>query len=370
MQIYFGENVRRLRREKNLTQEQLAAQLNVSFQTISNWERNENWPDISMLPVLASFFGVKTDDLLGVNQAEQEREIQELLDGFYTNAFINIGQWKFDEQKAKLKQLLKESPADYRLWALHFGLMTSLCPDDTAERVRARMPEVMSIYENIRDNCANISIRADVSGTMCHFLNRIIVDDPGNCAAERAAMEKIIGELPDLSSTRQAMSTYLEPVCQGPISDFLLHLNTMLCYLSQCLEQSSEEYRQILRCQIAVFDAIFPDGDYGRHYGYLSTTWQFLANSHARAGQLDEAFVAMRRVMELALQVDALPQLSKHTSPVFRDYEFDKPSCFSKAENSQGLRKVFSGELQGLFDWPKAFTQDTRFGEIMALLES
>ena len=41
MQIQFGESVRRLRRERGLTQEQLASRLNVAFQTISKWEREK-----------------------------------------------------------------------------------------------------------------------------------------------------------------------------------------------------------------------------------------------------------------------------------------------------------------------------------------
>ncbi len=52
MNIYFGENIKRLRSEQNLTQEALAGFLGVSFQTISKWERGETYPDITMLPVI------------------------------------------------------------------------------------------------------------------------------------------------------------------------------------------------------------------------------------------------------------------------------------------------------------------------------
>ncbi|MCL2532396.1 MAG: helix-turn-helix domain-containing protein, partial [Oscillospiraceae bacterium] len=47
MKLYFGESVRRLRLAAGLTQEQLAQRLHVSFQTISKWERNESYPDIT-----------------------------------------------------------------------------------------------------------------------------------------------------------------------------------------------------------------------------------------------------------------------------------------------------------------------------------
>ena len=80
MNIYFGENLKRLRLEKNLTQEKLADFLGVSFQSISKWERGDTYPDITMLPEIASFFKVSIDELLGVNKAQEEEEITRLLE--------------------------------------------------------------------------------------------------------------------------------------------------------------------------------------------------------------------------------------------------------------------------------------------------
>ena len=56
MTIYLSENIKRLRRENNLTQETLAEFLGVTFQSVSNWERGESYPDITILPEIASFF--------------------------------------------------------------------------------------------------------------------------------------------------------------------------------------------------------------------------------------------------------------------------------------------------------------------------
>lgn len=75
MNIYLGENIKRLRREKDLTQEALAEFLGVTFQSVSNWERGESYPDITMLPEIAGFFKVSVDELLGINKAENEHEI-------------------------------------------------------------------------------------------------------------------------------------------------------------------------------------------------------------------------------------------------------------------------------------------------------
>ena len=54
----IGAFLKELRMERNLTQEKLAAQLNVSNRTISRWETGRNMPDISMLVEIAEFYDV------------------------------------------------------------------------------------------------------------------------------------------------------------------------------------------------------------------------------------------------------------------------------------------------------------------------
>jgi len=54
----LGTNIKQLRKERNLTQEDLAECLGVSPQTVSKWENNLSMPDISCLPVLADYFGL------------------------------------------------------------------------------------------------------------------------------------------------------------------------------------------------------------------------------------------------------------------------------------------------------------------------
>ena len=61
----IGENIAMLRRKKGVTQAQLADELHFTRQAISNWERGQTEPDAQTLPVLAAYFGVSTDELLG-----------------------------------------------------------------------------------------------------------------------------------------------------------------------------------------------------------------------------------------------------------------------------------------------------------------
>ena len=56
MKLQFGQMLRQLRRERDLTQEELAEILNVSAQSVSRWENNTCYPDMELMPVIASFF--------------------------------------------------------------------------------------------------------------------------------------------------------------------------------------------------------------------------------------------------------------------------------------------------------------------------
>ena len=61
----IGEKIAELRREKGVTQAELADQLHFTRQAVSNWERGVTEPDAHTLPVLAAYFGITTDELLG-----------------------------------------------------------------------------------------------------------------------------------------------------------------------------------------------------------------------------------------------------------------------------------------------------------------
>lgn len=60
----LGKKIIEMRKNKNLSQEQLAETLNVSRQTISNWENGRFYPDIDALVKISKYFNISLDDLL------------------------------------------------------------------------------------------------------------------------------------------------------------------------------------------------------------------------------------------------------------------------------------------------------------------
>lgn len=79
MQESMGQIVKRLRKEHNFTQEELAEQIGVTFQAVSKWENDSGLPDISQIVPLATVLGVSTDVLFGMPGTDYEKEVHDLI---------------------------------------------------------------------------------------------------------------------------------------------------------------------------------------------------------------------------------------------------------------------------------------------------
>ena len=104
----LGEKIAILRKQKGLSQEDLAAQMSISRQAVSRWEQNESMPDIDNMVLLSSIFKVSTDYLLkGENfndvyetpaanvdfepsPPKEKKEVPWIYQRFFANSFIYI----------------------------------------------------------------------------------------------------------------------------------------------------------------------------------------------------------------------------------------------------------------------------------------
>lgn len=85
----LGENIKMLRKQRNISQEVLAEGLGVSFQTVSKWENEYTLPDVSLIPALASFFGVSIDELFDFNLFEKEKQVKAICNEAYRYRHAN-----------------------------------------------------------------------------------------------------------------------------------------------------------------------------------------------------------------------------------------------------------------------------------------
>ena len=91
--LKFGENIKILREQNNLSQEELAAKIPVTRQTVSNWEKNVSAPDIYILTILCEMFNLSADQIL----------YQRLSDERYSSICSY-----YEEQEGLIRQLNKK----------------------------------------------------------------------------------------------------------------------------------------------------------------------------------------------------------------------------------------------------------------------
>ena len=129
----MGKEIRRLRLDRGLTQEALAAAFNVSAQTVSKWECGNCIPDVQLLPEIAVYFGVTIDQLFAMTPAQQmerienriyarglfdeaeERQIEQQLRAFAENPALK------GQAELLLAKLYNNQAEQYRLLAVEHG---------------------------------------------------------------------------------------------------------------------------------------------------------------------------------------------------------------------------------------------------------
>ena len=91
----IGERIYTLRKEKNISQEELANELNVSRQSVSKWETNQSTPDFDKIVLLCRFFGITTDELLTGKKDIVKAEEADNKNRYAINLGISIGLYIF-----------------------------------------------------------------------------------------------------------------------------------------------------------------------------------------------------------------------------------------------------------------------------------
>lgn len=124
MDINLGTKIRELRKKKGLTQEDLAAKLSISSQSVSKWENGVCYPDMAQIPIIANFFGVSLDELFNYDIAQLEMKIDEIIKEH--NKYF----WKERKKSEEiLVNALKEYPENERLMIELAELYTTEAPD-------------------------------------------------------------------------------------------------------------------------------------------------------------------------------------------------------------------------------------------------
>lgn len=222
MDFSIGTNIRELRRSRNLTQEEMAAHLGVSFQAISKWERGEGYPDITQLPALASYFQVSVDTLLGTGQAASRKAYEALNQLWQENNSAGLHR----KNVTLIKCALKDYPNDSLLLVQLAASLEKL--DGSKEERNTYLRQSAAVQEQILRYGMDSEIRAATQFNICFTYQKLgetqkAVDQARKLPNLYKAKENALVHFLHGSERKQVAQTALIPL-QWAIR---LHLETL-----------------------------------------------------------------------------------------------------------------------------------------------
>ena len=154
----IGEKIKEYRQKKQMTQEQLASCLNVTFQTVSKWETGISSPDLSLIVPLTKIFHISADELLGINDVEADKRYEELKQD-YERTFKTED---FVERQRICEIAVSEYPGDME-WLNNFAWVVSnrsfLYEDN--DRYIAEQEKAIKLFEAVIKNCKDDLIKGN-----------------------------------------------------------------------------------------------------------------------------------------------------------------------------------------------------------------
>lgn len=154
----IGEKIKEHRRKHHMTQEQLAARLNVTYQTVSKWETGISSPDLSLIVPLTKIFHITADELLGINDTENDKRYEELKQA-YDHTFKTED---FAERQRLCELAVSEYPGDMQ-WLNNLAWVVSnrSFEYEDQERYAAEQEKAIKLFDAVIKNCKDDIIRGN-----------------------------------------------------------------------------------------------------------------------------------------------------------------------------------------------------------------
>lgn len=167
MKLNIGKTIKYLRKEKNITQDELADILGVSYQSVSRWETGTCYPDMELLPVISDFFGVTVDKLLGVNEHTEREKVEQYLFRFQKA----LSQGKVYDCIAIAREGVAEYPNNFALQnKLMYALFVAGDDDGNIPEWKENMEkydaEITALGERIMKYCPDQDIRLEATARL------------------------------------------------------------------------------------------------------------------------------------------------------------------------------------------------------------
>ena len=162
MKLKLHENIKKFRKGQNLTQEKLAEVLGVTVGAVSKWENGNNTPDILMLTILADFFNVSVDVLLGYDMVSKRA------DDIVENIQNLVNEYKFEEAETVSRDALIRYPHDFGVifssaMIYHVRAMVQQNPEDARKAIKLFEKSLNYISQNKDPEINEYIIRSSIA---------------------------------------------------------------------------------------------------------------------------------------------------------------------------------------------------------------
>ncbi|MBQ2392128.1 MAG: helix-turn-helix transcriptional regulator, partial [Clostridia bacterium] len=161
MNLKIGENIKTFRIQRNITQEELATYLGVTPQAVSKWESQNGYPDIELIPSIADFFSVATDDLFGLNKAEKEVRKAEI----HKDIVRMRCESHSEESVNKLREYVAEFPSDEIIQSQLANMLCNVYMWEEEKNI-APLKEAERIYITLIDTTKDADFRNNMLASL------------------------------------------------------------------------------------------------------------------------------------------------------------------------------------------------------------
>ena len=307
----IGERIKQLRKKNELTQEQLADYLYVSYQAVSKWECGASSPDLSLIVPLAKLLHVTTDELLGmVNPETDEKRIE--YDAMYEKAHkpeqLELAQKASREYPGELKYILWQADCLYMLAYENYTTQEKFYED-----LEKSLKMFFVVFENAIDDKLKNSSLAFIVITLS-ALQR-------NDEAVKYAELYPSGPVPDKNTV---MGWALKGEQKDKYSQEILmeHLDGLLGILLNQPDDKNPNIKksEYLDCAEKIIETLIPSGEYNRYYDDLMSISIYKAQIYADINP-QNAIKELKKADLYAQPFDELfmraPSVVPYNSPYF-----------------------------------------------------
>ena len=278
----IGTTIKKLRRDRNITQEQLAELLGVSTNAVSQWECDKTAPDISHLPVLASIFEVSADVLLEIDIAKSKKQTE--IKKFTAKCAELHSQGKTEERLKLCREMQKKYPNDE---TVRYNLMKVL----KTGYVDESFDEIVMLGEQLLQS-TNMEYRTGAIRGLC-----LTYLDKGD-RAKALQYADMIPPAEDLH-VHVLEGNELVEHCQNYFWKVCDRMYLYMKYLIDCKDAgyTHEEKHTMLKSLYDMFHIIFSNEDFGFYNDRLTRISFFMALESGKAGEFDRAIDELEKMV-------------------------------------------------------------------------